>query len=166
MSEQDVTQSGQLFKGWPALEKILGVLSIILLIGLTALTCVDIVARWFDAPISGAFELTQMMLAGLIYAALPLTTAAREHVEVELLSVALGKVTDSFFHIIGHVISIAVLSVLGWRLWLHADRLAHDGAVTDSLALPFAPIGYFASISCTLSAIVVLVALFVKRPKE
>jgi len=106
-----------------------------------------------------------MMLAGLIYSALPMTTAAREHVEVELLSVALGKISDGFFHIVGHVISVLVLSVLGWRLWVHAARLAHEGAVTDSLELPFAPIGYFASVSCILSAIVVLVALFVKRPK-
>ncbi|PCH95001.1 MAG: hypothetical protein COB84_06765, partial [Rhodobacteraceae bacterium] len=155
MSEQDVTQSGQPFKGWPTIEKILGALSIMLLTGLTSLTCVDVVARWFGAPISGAFELTQMMLAGLIYSALPLTTAAREHVEVELLSVALGKISDGFFHIVGHVISVLVLSVLGWRLWVHADRLAHEGAVTDSLELPFAPIGYFASVSCILSAIVV-----------
>ena len=152
--------------GWPVLENIMGALSILLLIGLTLLTCVDIVARWFDAPISGAFELTQLMLAGLIYSALPLTTKAREHVEVELLAVALGKVTDGLFHIVSHVISIAVLFVLAWRLWAHADRLARDGAVTNSLELPFAPIGYFASVSCVLSGVVVVVALFTQRPKR
>jgi len=166
MTEHENIQTGQPSFGWPVIENILGGLSILLLIGLTVLTSVDVVARWFGAPISGAFELTQIMLAALIYSALPLTTKAKEHVEVELFSMIFGKGMDMIFHIVAHVASVLVLFVLGWRLWEHGARLAADGAVTDSLGLPFAPIAYFASVSCILSGFIVLVALFKARPKN
>ena len=160
MSELDMTHKDQPFAGWSMLEKTLGGLSIVLLVMMTLLTCTDVVARWFNAPISGAFELTQLMLAALIYAALPLTTKAGEHVEVELFSMLVGKIGDFIFHVIAHVITVIILFIIGWRLWEHALRLAHDGAVTNSLGLPFAPIGYFASVSCFLSGLIALIALF------
>ena len=53
---------------------------------LIGLTCVDVVARYaFNSPVNGAYELTELLLASLIFLALPLTTAAGEHIEVELL---------------------------------------------------------------------------------
>ncbi|MDO5369539.1 TRAP transporter small permease subunit, partial [Paracoccus sp. (in: a-proteobacteria)] len=57
--------------------------------GLTLLmvvvTCIDVVGRYlFNRPFGGAFEITQMSLAALVFVALPLTTRARAHVEVDL----------------------------------------------------------------------------------
>jgi len=160
MTIQDDNKAGQRTLRWPLLEYPLGIASAILLLGLTALTCVDVIARyWFNAPVNGAFELTQLMLAGLIFSALPMTTARGEHVDVDLFTMAAGKKAEIYFHIIGGVISATVLFALSWRLWVHADRLALHGAVTNSLTLPFAPVGYFAAISCGLSGVVVLIRL-------
>ena len=41
-----------------------------LLVALTLVTCIDVVARyWFNAPLSGAYELTEIFLASLIFLA-------------------------------------------------------------------------------------------------
>ena len=65
---------------------LLGLACLCVLAGLIGLTCVDVVARYaFNSPVNGAYELTELLLATLIFLALPLTTAAGEHIEVELL---------------------------------------------------------------------------------
>lgn len=139
--------------GWSPLSKALGYVAIVLLIALTLLTSVDVVARyWFNSPINGAFELTQLMLAALIFVAFPLTTAIREHIEVDLLANMLPSAIDRLFSLFAGLTTAVVLAVVGWRLFHHALRLAEDGAVTNSLALPLQPIGYIGALSCLLSA--------------
>ncbi len=147
-------------KGWSVMDYCLGTLATLLLVGLILLTCVDVVARsWFNAPVNGAFELTQLMLAAVIFAALPMTTAAGEHIEVELLTQSAGPTSQRFFMALGQLISALVLFVLSWRLWAHAAKLGRDGAVTNSLELSMAPIGYFAAFSCALSGFIALLML-------
>ena len=136
------------------LEYSLGTLSILLLAGLAILTCVDVIARYyFNSPVNGAFELTQMMLFALIFAALPLTTARNEHVDVELVTAIAGDRIDRIFRALGNLVSAAVLFALAWRLWAHGMQLADEGAVTNSLELPLAPLGILAAFSCGLSGI-------------
>jgi len=141
-------------------DRPLSIIAILLLVLLVGLTTVDVVARyWFDAPVDGAFELTQMMLAGLIFAALPVTTAAGGHVDVELFTLALGTRVGRLLLAFGDLVTALVLGAIGWRLWVHADRLDGDGAVTNSLGIPFAPIGWFSAICCGLSVVAALLRL-------
>jgi len=141
-----------------ALEFSLGTLSILLLAGLALLTCADVIARYyFNAPVNGAYELTQMMLFALIFAALPMTTARNEHVDVSLLTSAAGQYGDRLFQAVGNLLSAVVLFALGWRLWAHGARLVDEGAVTNSLELPLGPLGFGAALSCGLSGVVALI---------
>lgn len=160
--EQPPARSGLAgVRGWAFVDRPLSVISILLLVFMVGLTTVDVVARyWFDSPVNGAFELTQMMLAGLIFAALPITTAAGEHVDVELFTLALGAGVERVLLAFGDLVTALVLGAIGWRLWVHADRLAHDGAVTNSLGISFAPIGWFAAFCCGLSVLASLLRLW------
>src|SRR4029077_1450758 len=64
----------------------LGVIAAVLLFGLMVLTCVDVVGRYFlNRPVYGAFEITEMLLAALIFLGLPLVTLRNEHVNVDVL---------------------------------------------------------------------------------
>ena len=52
-----------------ALDLALGGCCTALLAGLVGLTVVDVIGRyWFNAPVSGAFEMTQLMLGALVFA--------------------------------------------------------------------------------------------------
>lgn len=137
--------------------KLLGSVCMALLFGLAGVTVLDVVGRyWFDAPISGAFELTQLMLAALIFAALPLTTAARGHVEVDLIAGALPQLLRPAIAWLGAIVSAAALAVFSWRLAVHAVRLAADGSVTNALDVPLAPLAWLGAISCGASAVIAL----------
>lgn len=136
------------------LERLLSAASGALLLALTLVTCIDVVARyWFNAPLAGAYELTEIFLASLVFLALPVTTGRSEHVEVDLLdAVAGGRITRAARPLTGLLVAL-VLAVFSWRLFLHGQRLAEDGAVSDSLSLPLAPVAFLAAAGCALACL-------------
>ena len=47
-------------------------------------TAVDVAGRYlFNKPIAGGFELTEILLAALIYCGLPLVSARRDHIVID-----------------------------------------------------------------------------------
>ncbi len=142
------------------LDWLLGGCCALLLIALTAVTAVDVAGRyWFDAPLAGAFEITQMLLCSLIFAALPLTTRAGGHIEVDLLHAHFPRPLRVLSGLLACLLSAAVLAVIAWRLVEQALRLAEDGAVTNALSLPLAPVAWFAAALAALSAAMALLRL-------
>ncbi|MFS4436958.1 TRAP transporter small permease [Paracoccaceae bacterium GXU_MW_L88] len=140
-----------------AAKHILGGLCILLMLGLTLVTCIDVVGRYvLNAPLTGAYELTQVLLGALVFAALPLTTAAGSHVEVDL---ALHLLPEWVQRLLGRLAGIGaacVLAYFGYRLVLQGNTLGHDGARTSALSLPLAPLAYGAALSCFVSALIML----------
>jgi TRAP-type C4-dicarboxylate transport system permease small subunit len=135
------------------LDRLLGWLCGGLILGLTALTAADVILRyWFNAPVSGAFELTEIMLAALIFAALPLTTDRDEHVTVDLVDTLVPPRGRRVLRVIGDLLSALALAVFAWRLVLQALRLMAEGTQTFSLSLPMHPLAWFAGFACALSA--------------
>ncbi|QDL94269.1 TRAP transporter small permease (plasmid) [Paroceanicella profunda] len=131
----------------------LAALSTVLILALTLVTCVDVVGRyWFNAPLPGAFELTELMLGALVFAALPLTTRDGGHVEVDLVGMLMGARGGAVLTAFGNVFAALVLAVFAWRLGVEALRLGEDGSVTNALRLPMAPVAWFAAFACLLSA--------------
>lgn len=146
---------------WSYLEVTLGVVATILLLGLVAVTCIDVVGRYFlDAPLKGAFELTEVMLAALVFSALPLTTQRQEHVEVDLLAMTLSTWINEKLIVFAQLFSAALLVTFSWRLFVTASRVSHDGATTNALQIPLTPFAYLAAISCLISAMVSLLLIF------
>ncbi len=140
-----------------ALHASFGALAALLLLTMTALTTLDVVGRYlFNSPVTGAFELTELMLAALIFAGLPLATERDEHVDVDLLDSFLPPNvlrTNVFF---ANLISAAVLAVLAVQLWGRSGQLVAEGTVTNSLALPLAPVGYLMAVATAVSALLLL----------
>ena len=137
------------------LQNTLGVGAALLLFSIILVTCVDVVGRYFfDTPLSGAFEITELLLAALVFAALPLTTERKEHIEVDLINVVLGARSKRYLSAFSGIFSAALLMTLSWRLASRALSSAADGATTNALAIPLAPFGYLAAFSCLVSAFI------------
>ena len=134
-----------------------GVLAALLLLAMTALTTLDVVGRYlFNSPVTGAFELTELMLAALIFAGLPLATERDEHVDVDLLDSFLPPNVLRANVFFATLISAGVLAVLAGQLWGRAGQLVAEGTVTNSLALPLAPVGYLMAVATGVSALLLL----------
>ena len=135
-------------------EATVGVAAGLLIAGLIGVTVADVVGRYaLGAPLPGAFELTELMVAALVFAALPLTTEAGEHVSVELIDPALGDRGRALLDLLVGLVSAGALGLLAWRLGATAARLSADGATSATLLVPLAPLGWFAAVCSALSAV-------------
>lgn len=155
-------QVGRRQQIWLFIQTILGWISAGLLVTMMCLTGADVIARYlFNAPIKGAFELTEILLALLIFAAMPLTTGLGQHIEVALFDTK-NRATKRYLTIFAKACAVLVFSLLAFEIWGHGARLARYGQVTNSLEIPLSLIAYLVAGFCALSVLVLIIA---KKPK-
>ncbi|MGE3246161.1 MAG: TRAP transporter small permease, partial [Beijerinckiaceae bacterium] len=76
---------------WRQFDFLLKLIMAIVMFAMMVVTTVDVIGRYlFNAPIPGGFEIVQYLMAFIVFAALPLTTASNSHLSVSLLSGKLG----------------------------------------------------------------------------
>jgi TRAP-type C4-dicarboxylate transport system permease small subunit len=168
-----VSDADHMSKGLVTGRTVLGRLELLLagfvalvLFALMTLRCVDVVGRYaFNAPVPGASELTGLALGLLIFGALPIVTAHREHVTVDLLEMLMGRRSRAVENVFLLVTSLVALALMAWRLWVKAGALAAYGDGTSYLNVPLAPFAYFMSAMTALAvAVVALQIAAVFRP--
>lgn len=146
-----------LTSGRPVWYRILAFLSAVLIALLIGVTCVDVIGRYaFNRPFGGAYELTQMLLAALVFAALPLTSADGGHVEVDLALHLFPRRIQKLLGRLAGIVAALALGFFAWRLALIGMSQLDEGTRSASLAVPMAPLAFLASGSCALSAIIML----------
>ena len=111
--------------------------SCIVLLWLVGLTCVDVVGRYFfRAPVTGAAELVQISMAGIIFFSLPAMFLRDDQVIVDLFSF----VRKGWF---GWAVSLAFSVATVVAVWIIAERVSgyavrafEDGDETIYLKIP------------------------------
>jgi TRAP-type transport system small permease protein len=149
-----------------AVAPALGVAAAAVLFAMMVLTCTDVIGRYFfNQPLYGAFEITEMLLAALIFAGLPLVTIRNDHVTVDVLD----PVTPDWLLRAQHVAACAVAFVsttyLTWRLWIRAVNLDNAGETTAQLKFKLAYLTYAMSLLMALTALAFLILTF-RRPQR
>ncbi|WP_193369675.1 TRAP transporter small permease [Pelagibius marinus] len=133
-----------------------------LMAGLVAITFVDVIGRQFGAPISAAFELTQIAVGTMFYIALPFVTLRREHITVDLVPFMEDGPTGKAIGVAIDLLSTVLVGVAAWQLWVQADTLEMFTSVMMFLGWPLAPIVRVMAILTGLTAAVCL-ALAITR---
>lgn len=138
-------------------DTVLGVLCAIPGALMVGLTFVDVFARYlFAAPVRGSLEIIEFCMALVIFTALPLVTRHDEHVRVGLLEDLGSPRLRQVRRLVCDFLGAAVLSVVGWRLWVYADGSLASGTRTMVLHLPEAPLAYAMAVLSGVSAFVLL----------
>ena len=129
-------------------------LAALLLLALVGVTAIDVVGRYLlNAPLAGAFELTELMLGALVFAALPLVSRLGGHVEVDLLVAVLPGPLTRALGAVAAALSALVLGYFAWRLVVLAADQWQEGARSVSLGVPYWPFAVFGALACLLSAL-------------
>lgn len=82
---------------------LLEAISVIFLFSLMLLTCLDVGGRYlFNNAIDGSIELTQIGLAILVFAALPIITWRGGHIVVDLIDGFISQKPLSSYHLFQH----------------------------------------------------------------
>lgn len=147
-------------------EPLLGTIAAVILFCMMALNCGDVIGRYFmNRPIYGAFELTEVGLACLIFAGLPLVTLRQEHVTVDVLDAFTPDWLLRIQHVIASAIGCAATAFLTWRLWLKGSSMLASGETTAQLKLPLGFLTYLMCVLMALTALAYLVLMF-RRPSR
>src|SRR3546814_12283197 len=99
-------------------------------------TFVDVVGRYvFNSPLPGALELTEIMMASLIFTILPVVSARSDHITVDLLVLPRSSMLRRIQNLAINVTSAIMIAVLAWQLWLHAADMYSYNAISPLLSI-------------------------------
>ncbi len=143
------------------LERLLGWIAGASLFGMMALTFVDVLGRkLFDHSIPGSLEVTELLMFGVIFAGLPLTSLRGEHVLFDRLDHLLPQALRALQGALSNLICTALLTGGAWLVFVRAVRTADQGDTTAQLQLPMAPWYYAAAGLLLLTALMHLYLAF------
>jgi TRAP-type C4-dicarboxylate transport system permease small subunit len=146
---------------------VLGLTSATVLFLMMMITAVDVVGRYvFNAPLAGAFEITEMMLAALIYCGLPLVSQRREHIVIDTFDSLMSPRVKRALDMLAEVVCSLVLGGIGWLIFRRAARVADYGDTTNVLRLPLAPVAYLMGTMIIIACLIHLSLIFVPHQDD
>jgi TRAP-type C4-dicarboxylate transport system permease small subunit len=148
---------GEGAKGWLRAALALKVLAAANLFAMMAVATVDVFGRYvLNAPLPGAFEITEVMMAVLVFSVLPIVTASDDHLTIGLLESRFrGRLRHAKTSLVS-LISLAFVATAAWRVWIEAGRMADIQERTAYLGIWLWPLAYFmfAMLALTIGALI------------
>ena len=150
----------------PPLLWIAEIVTAALLFVMMMLTFADVVGRYvFTAPIFGAAEMIQFLLAMTIFGGLCLVNARDEHITVELFELQLDRwISPALRRIIVQLFSVGMMAVIAYQLYQFALESERVGSKTVVLEWPFAAVAFTVAGLSAVSLIMQILGLML--PKE
>ncbi|WP_338086287.1 TRAP transporter small permease [Marinomonas algarum] len=119
------------------------------LMGLMLLTCADVAGRYFFAnSINGAVEITEVLLAVIVFAQMPVITWRGGHVIVDLLDRFYGILLVKVLALFSTLLISAAFYFVAERMIYLASRSLRRGVVTEYLEFP---VGYIVQFVAVMS---------------
>jgi len=149
----------------PPLMRIAELVTAVLLFAMMMLTFADVVGRYvFTAPIFGAAEMIQFLLAMTIFAGLCLVNARDEHITVELFEVQLDHIMPhAVRRIIIQLFSVGVMAIIAYQLYQYALDAEKIGTRTIVLEWPLAAVSFTVAGLSVVSLIMQVLGLLLAR---
>ena len=144
---------------WNAIQWILEKMKIIgaaCLVGMTLLTCVDVVGRAFGHPIFGSVEIVGFMATLAVVMAMPYTHQVQGHIGVEILVRLFSKRTQTIIEICTGIASLVLFAIITWRMSVYARTMQESGEVSMNLELPEHFIIYVTAICLLVFTLIIL----------
>lgn len=139
-------------------------LLVALLSAMVALTFTDVLGRrLFNTPVFGANDITEHLMALIIFSGLPLLTARRGHLSIDLFDHWLLQPKWRAWHKLVDVLIAAVLGLIAWEYFIAIGEASAINEVSPALTIPRA--WMYGYIACT-AAIASVLALFVAPPQH
>ena len=94
----------------------------------------------------------------VIFAGMPLATARREHIAIDLFDTALSRRMRCWQAAVGDLVCAFVSAILAWRIWARSQQLLMVGETTMQLGIPRGFVAAAMSLLMASAAIVFLCA--------
>lgn len=145
-----------------AVQRAVSLVLVVSLSVMVALTFADVLGRrLFNTPVFGATDITEHLMAVIVFAGLPLLTAKRGHLSIDLLDVWLLRPQWRAWHKAVDVLIAAVLGLIAWRYFVSIHEAMEIKEVSPALTIPRAWAYGFMAVASGIAAVA---ALFVGAP--
>jgi len=118
------------------IRNLLKILGAICLMGMTLLTCADVVGRYLGHPIFGSVEIVGFLATLTAAMALPYTHEMKGHIGVELLVRLFSERTQAAIELVTNTVSLLLFAVVTWRMTIYAGTIRKSGEVSMNLEFP------------------------------
>jgi TRAP-type C4-dicarboxylate transport system permease small subunit len=95
-----------------AIERYSAVISCVVVVTMMFLICVDVVSRKLGAPVTGVFELVELLMVVIVFPGLAYTEKQGEHVKLKILSSRLSEPKKHLLEAIGLLLTIGITALL------------------------------------------------------
>lgn len=128
------------------------------LLSMVALTFFDVIGRrLFNKPIYGSNDITEHLMALVVFAGLPLVTLAGAHLTIDLFDKFLKIPAMAWWRALTTVLIAVVLGMIAWLFVKHGINASKISEMSQALRIPRGPLYYYMAFSCALSALAALV---------
>jgi TRAP-type C4-dicarboxylate transport system permease small subunit len=146
------------------LEQAVSLLLVVMLSAMVVLTFTDVVGRrLFNAPVFGANDITEHLMALIIFSGLPLLTARRGHLSIDLFDHWLLQPQWRAWHKMVDLLIAAVLGLIAWEYFVAIQEARDINEVSPALTIPRAWMYTFVAFTTAIAAVV---ALFAAAPQS
>jgi len=164
MNSTRTDNQGWLGRGESLMKTALSASAALVMFLMMALTLVDVMGRYlFSAPVTGAFEVTELMLAAVIFLGLPLITAEGGHIAVDILDPALGRRARAVQYWVIGIINVLAFGIFAWVLWEHAFKVLRYQDTTAVLQIPYAWLAFLMAVTASVSVLILFIKLLCER---
>jgi TRAP-type C4-dicarboxylate transport system permease small subunit len=130
---------GKAVDGLVTLSAVVGSVALIVIL-VTVL--VDVIGRYFHAPLYGAQDIVQMAAIFVVFGGMAFCERRGGHIQVDLFEHAFTERTNRVLVIVGCLAGAVVFGLIAWQMW-EASKLARMlNMATNILSLPRAPFQY------------------------
>jgi TRAP-type transport system small permease protein len=129
----------------------------VVLLGLMGLVAFDVVMRYvLRIPFLGAYEMTELAMALIVFLGLPYCAATGGHVAVDVLGPVLERPGFRWVNAILPLAGAALTAVMAWQSVLYAIASRSRGEATNMLRIDLFPFQLLAAASLALFSAVLL----------
>lgn len=137
---------------------------------LMVMTFFDVILRSiFNSPIEAATELTRILMAILVFSVLPMISAGKGQIAVDLTDnifyhLKLTRARDALVYLVSGILLIWPIK----RVWILAERARDYGDVTEYLSIPVFYVGWFIAGATAVTAVAMVMTglLHIFSPKS
>lgn len=123
-------------------------------VGMMALTCLDVGLRFFRRPIPGTYEIVGLLGAVFVSFALARTSVDQGHIAVDFLVQRLPRRVQYVVEAVNAGACALLFTVVGWQCLRYAADLKASGEVSMTLQIPIHPFVFGIAVGCAMLSVV------------
>ncbi len=141
------------------LQQLVEILLMTFLSGMVLLTFTDVIGRrLFNTPVFGAHDITEHLMAVIVFSGLPLLTANRAHLSIDLFDRWLLQPQWRIWHYLVNGLIAAVLALIAYEFAVSVQEANDMREVSQALGIPRAWMYAYLAVTSGLAALAALTA--------